>query len=97
MRVAIRSFSFFSKRRSSADSLLLFLISRSLGWIFPYKNLCADCMKKYNAEAIEELDESKMRSNIDTHAEEIKFCRKCGNKLLEDSKFCDKCGTEVVK
>lgn len=62
-----------------------------------YKNLCADCMKKYNAEAIEELDESKMRSNIDTHAEEIKFCRKCGNKLLEDSKFCDKCGTEVVK
>lgn len=24
------------------------------------------------------------------------FCRKCGEKLLEDSKFCHKCGTEIV-
>lgn len=26
---------------------------------------------------------------------EILFCRKCGNKLLEDSIFCNKCGTKI--
>ena len=26
---------------------------------------------------------------------QILFCRKCGNKLLEDSQFCNKCGTKV--
>ena len=26
----------------------------------------------------------------------ICFCRKCGNKLLEDSLFCSKCGTKVI-
>lgn len=24
------------------------------------------------------------------------FCRRCGNKLLEDSMFCNKCGTKVI-
>ena len=27
----------------------------------------------------------------------ILFCRKCGEKLIDNSKFCRKCGTEVVK
>ena len=26
-----------------------------------------------------------------------RFCRKCGEKLIEGSKFCRKCGTEVVE
>ena len=26
----------------------------------------------------------------------ILFCRKCGNKLVEDSLFCNKCGTKVI-
>ena len=26
---------------------------------------------------------------------EIRFCRKCGNKLTEDSLFCNKCGTKI--
>ena len=29
--------------------------------------------------------------------DKILFCRKCGEKLIENSKFCRKCGTEVVK
>ena len=27
----------------------------------------------------------------------IQFCRKCGEKLVENSRFCRKCGTEIVK
>ena len=26
----------------------------------------------------------------------VRYCRKCGNKLLEDSQFCSKCGTKVI-
>lgn len=25
------------------------------------------------------------------------FCRKCGEKLVENSNFCGKCGTEIIK
>ena len=27
---------------------------------------------------------------------QIKFCRKCGNKLFNGAKFCNKCGTEIL-
>ena len=27
--------------------------------------------------------------------EQVRFCRKCGEKLLNNSQFCRKCGTEV--
>ena len=30
-------------------------------------------------------------------ADKICFCRKCGEKLIDNSKFCSKCGTEVIK
>lgn len=30
-------------------------------------------------------------------ADRIRFCRKCGEKLIDGSKFCRKCGTEVVE
>ena len=32
-----------------------------------------------------------------TGEDKILFCRKCGEKLIENSRFCRKCGTEVVK
>lgn len=31
---------------------------------------------------------------IDT--DKIRFCRKCGEKLIDNSRFCRKCGTEIV-
>lgn len=30
-------------------------------------------------------------------SDRILFCRKCGEKLIDNSKFCRKCGTEVIK
>ena len=39
--------------------------------------------------------------NLDseTHvdADKISFCRKCGEKLIDNSEFCRKCGTKVAK
>ncbi|MBQ7045063.1 MAG: zinc-ribbon domain-containing protein [Clostridia bacterium] len=32
---------------------------------------------------------------IDTN--QVKFCRKCGEKLIDNSQVCQKCGTEIVK
>lgn len=29
-------------------------------------------------------------------ADKIRFCRKCGEKLIDNSRFCRKCGTEIV-
>lgn len=29
--------------------------------------------------------------------DEICFCRKCGEKLIDSSQYCRKCGTEVLK
>ncbi len=31
-----------------------------------------------------------------TSSVKISYCRKCGNKLIEDSQFCNKCGTKVI-
>lgn len=30
-------------------------------------------------------------------ADQVRFCRKCGEKLIDNSKFCRKCGTEIVE
>lgn len=32
---------------------------------------------------------------VDT--DKIRFCRKCGEKLIDNSRFCRKCGTEIVE
>lgn len=29
--------------------------------------------------------------------DQVRFCRKCGEKLIDNSQFCRKCGTQVVK
>ncbi len=39
---------------------------------------------------------NKPIENLSQH-EKISFCRKCGEKLIENSQFCRKCGTEVIK
>lgn len=34
--------------------------------------------------------------NPTAETKKIQFCRKCGNKLIEDSLFCSKCGTKII-
>ena len=46
--------------------------------------------------------ENYVPTDIDNEDEEtdcsnkIRFCRKCGNKLLDGARFCNKCGAEVL-
>lgn len=39
---------------------------------------------------------NSMAATSGTRDNSIKFCRKCGEKLLGDSLFCHKCGTKVI-
>lgn len=46
---------------------------------------------------------SQIETIIDTSAtqkpggDKIRFCRKCGSRLMNDAVFCSKCGTKVIK
>lgn len=42
-----------------------------------------NCITEFNEEPIANTDR-------------IRFCRKCGEKLIDNSRFCRKCGTEIV-
>lgn len=43
----------------------------------------------------EDFSDTNKENNF--YTEEIRFCRKCGTKLLGGAKFCNKCGTAVIK
>ena len=38
-------------------------------------------------------EQSKPTIEVD----KVRFCRKCGEKLIDSSRFCRKCGTEIVE
>lgn len=46
--------------------------------------------------AINCIIESCVLENSNDNQNKICFCRKCGEKLIDNSKFCRKCGTEIV-
>ena len=48
-----------------------------------------------SAEAFSKTDEILVE-DIATTTDQIRFCRKCGNELLDNSKFCSKCGMEII-
>lgn len=53
-------------------------------------NACPKC-GKYAKQYVYLNDEP----TVDT--DKIRFCRKCGEKLIDSSRFCRKCGTEIVE
>lgn len=36
-------------------------------------------------------------NEANTHTAQFLYCRKCGEKLLDDSNFCNKCGTRIIE
>ncbi len=38
-----------------------------------------------------------LNEEIPTETDKVRFCRKCGEKLIDNSQFCRKCGTEIVE
>lgn len=41
-------------------------------------------------------DDSTSEGVTNINAEQVRFCRKCGNPLNSGDKFCRKCGTEII-
>lgn len=56
------------------------------------KGLFADgsYMQKTNTQVLE-------KAILPPDADQIRFCRKCGNMLIDNAIFCNKCGTKIVK
>lgn len=83
-----------------------------IGVYFVAKKLCEKWdQRKHKGDSAESDDsvqtQSEQENSIDsTHnigtediinsANKICFCRKCGEKLIDNSRFCRKCGTEIV-
>ncbi len=69
---------------------------------FVAKKLCSkwDEHKKTKAEQKKPVQQKKIivedkpKIVVD---DQVRFCRKCGTKLIDDSQFCRKCGTQIVK
>lgn len=53
--------------------------------------VCAECQDKHN-----ETITCGFSSKKNAKSPKIMFCRKCGEKLLDDSEFCGKCGTKIM-
>ena len=66
-----------------------------------------DCVNEYGAPiswkktVAQETVEYSAPTNVNqipaVESSRPRFCRKCGEKLIDGSKFCRKCGTEVVE
>lgn len=55
---------------------------------------CGRVHPKYETSCI--CGKSKF-DNLKPNTDKICFCRKCGEKLIDNSRFCRKCGTEIVE
>ncbi len=53
-------------------------------------NTCPECGK--SVKRFVYLSDSSTVAN-----DKICFCRKCGEKLIDNSEFCQKCGTKIIK
>lgn len=68
------------------------------GTIWLARTLCKLWDKIKENKKIKKKETAKETQPIDAENEDtIRYCRICGEKLLDGSCFCRKCGTEIVK
>jgi|GEM_PF-2933388 len=73
---------------------------KNCGYIGQYDGACPKCGRLSKVK-VEQKNTYEPKNNpthekineVSTH--KIIFCRKCGEKLIDDSEFCSKCGTKI--
>ena len=68
-----------------------YLIVIALEW-FIASTLC----QKWDEHKKNQATNNETNKEKDSSATPILYCRRCGEKLIENSRFCRKCGTEVI-
>lgn len=83
-------------------ALIIGVIILVLGYFFWYRLNMKYFKKRINVITNEYLHDdpnhiTEFKEEPIADTDRIRFCRKCGEKLLDNSQFCRKCGTEVVE
>ena len=63
---------------------------------FVAKKLCSKWDERKTNKAMQSHASDLQSQPVETD-DQVRFCRKCGEKLIENSRFCRKCGTEIVE
>ena len=64
---------------------------------FVAKKLCSMWDEHKENKAMKKTASAPKPQPVVANADQVRFCRKCGEKLIDNSQFCRKCGTEVIK
>lgn len=89
----IPSFMYFKKRKFVYDDFYQSQTTKckSCGYIDrTFFDACPKC-GSYAKEYVSANELAKPKED------KIRFCRKCGDELIDNSKFCRKCGAEIIK
>lgn len=68
-----------------------------LGVYFVAKKLCDKWDEHKSKNKDSTLDNKTFIGAASKSDIKVCFCRKCGERLIDNSKFCRKCGTEVIR
>lgn len=61
------------------------------------RTLCKKWDERKANGASEQNEPDQMQPITNDITEQVRFCRKCGEKLIDHSGFCRKCGTKIVE
>ena len=81
------------------NTLLGYATGFKAGYLVFYFAVCFVAKKlcnKWDEHKEAKENRKKAVTSASDEINDIRFCRKCGEKLLDGSQFCSKCGTEVI-
>lgn len=64
---------------------------------FVAKKLCSMWDKHNENKAAKKAASAPKPQPVIPNVDQVRFCGKCGEKLIDNSHFCRKCGTEIVE